>query len=142
MVSDEILCGIRNLVDYLYHDEEKHFHECEREGRKNHIFRDVKKVKEWFDSENDISAANNAKDGTMFGQISDQVKDRGWKEQSSGIIGSSGSYGTNFYKDEALLSISIVNEGHVTYPDEDELKEMFGKQTFRAPPRKTRRLIK
>ena len=25
-----------------------------------------------------------------------------------------------------ILTVSIVGEGHITYPDDDELKEMFG----------------
>ena len=37
-----------------------------------------------------------------------------------------GSMGTNFHKDVKLLSLSITEEGHITYPDEDELEEMFG----------------
>jgi len=59
-------------------------------------------------------------------KICDYAKKRGWKEQTCGVIGISGSTGTNFYKNGKLLSISIVEEGHMTYPDEDELKEMFG----------------
>ena len=52
MVSDETLSSIRNLVEYLYHDEEKHSEECEKQGP--HIFQDVKKVKEWLDGESDL----------------------------------------------------------------------------------------
>ena len=55
------------------------------------------------------------------------VKKHGWKQQICGTIGFSGSFGTNFFKDGRVLSVSIVEEGHMTYPDEDELKEMFGK---------------
>ena len=62
----------------------------------------------------------------MFDKITRLVKERGWKEQSCGITGISGTAGTNFYKDGKVLSVSIVEEGHMTYPDEDELKEMFG----------------
>ncbi len=53
------------------------------------------------------------------------VKKHGWKQQICGIIGFSGGFGTNFYKDGKVLSVSIVEEGQMTYPDEDELKEMF-----------------
>jgi len=54
------------------------------------------------------------------------VKKHGWKQQICGITGFSGGLGTNFYKDGKVLSVSIVEEGRMTYPDEDELKEMFG----------------
>ena len=45
------------------------------------------------------------------------AKKHGWKEQTCGITGFSVSIGTNFYKDGKVLSISIVEEGHMTYPD-------------------------
>ena len=53
------------------------------------------------------------------------AKEHDWKQQDCGITGFSGSFGTNFYKDGKILSVSIVEEGNMTYPDEDELKEMF-----------------
>ena len=59
-------------------------------------------------------------------KICDYAKKHGWKEQTCGVTGISGSTGTNFYKDGKVLSISIVEEGDMTYPDEDEIKEMFG----------------
>ena len=54
------------------------------------------------------------------------VKKHGWKQQTCGVTGFNGSIGTNFFKDGEVLSVSIIKEGHMTYPDEDELKEMFG----------------
>ena len=62
----------------------------------------------------------------MLKEIIEFAKKHGWKEQICGITGISGSFGTNFYKDGKVLSVSIVEEGHMCYPDEDELKEMFG----------------
>jgi hypothetical protein len=61
----------------------------------------------------------------LFNKIVELAKAHGWKQQTCGMIGISGSIGTNFYKDGQVLSISIVEEGHMTYPDNDELKEMF-----------------
>ena len=43
-----------------------------------------------------------------------------------GMIGNSGSIGTSFCKDGKALTISIVGEGQIIYPDDNELKEMFG----------------
>jgi predicted oxidoreductase (fatty acid repression mutant protein) len=54
------------------------------------------------------------------------VKKHGWKQQTCKVTGFSGGFGTNFYKDGQVLSVSIVQEGHMTYPDEDELIEIFG----------------
>ena len=54
------------------------------------------------------------------------AKEHGWKQQTCEITGFSGSYGTNFYKNGQFLSVSIVEEGQMIYPDDDELKEMFG----------------
>jgi len=54
------------------------------------------------------------------------IEQYGWKQQSCGISCLNGSNGTNFYKDGEVLSVSIIKEGQMTYPDEDELKEMFG----------------
>ena len=62
----------------------------------------------------------------LFDKIVELAKAHGWKEQNCGVIVISGSIGTNFYKDGEVLSVSIVEEGHITYPDEDEIKEMFG----------------
>lgn len=62
----------------------------------------------------------------MLKKIVEIIKKHGWKEQICGLIGFSGSYGTNFYKDGKVLSISVVEKGHMCYPHEDELKEMFG----------------
>ena len=62
----------------------------------------------------------------LINNIVELAKEHGWKQQNSGMIGISGSIGTNFYKDGKVLTVSIVGEGHITYPDDDELKEMFG----------------
>ena len=62
----------------------------------------------------------------MFEKIIELLKENGWKEQVCGITSVMGSMGTNFHKDVKLLSLSITEEGHITYPDEDELEEMFG----------------
>lgn len=56
MVDNDTLCSIRNMVEYLEHDEEKHYSECDEEERKNHIYNDVLKVKEWLDGESDLPA--------------------------------------------------------------------------------------
>ena len=62
----------------------------------------------------------------LFDKIILLAKQHGWKQQICGITGFSGGFGSNFYKDGKVLSVSIVEEGRMTYPDEDELKEMFG----------------
>ena len=62
----------------------------------------------------------------IFKKIIHLAKSDGWKAQTCGLTGISGSFGINFYKDGKVLGISIVQEGHMVYPDEDELKEMFG----------------
>ena len=62
----------------------------------------------------------------LFYEIIHLAKEQGWKQQGCAITGISGSIGTNFYKDGKVLTVSLTEEGHMTYPDEDELKEMFG----------------
>lgn len=62
----------------------------------------------------------------LFKKIVELVEEHGWKQQNCGMTGISGSIGTNFYKDGKVLTVSIVEEGHMIYPDDDELKEMFG----------------
>ena len=62
----------------------------------------------------------------FFKKLIQFAKDYGWKEQTCGITGFSGSFGTNFYKDGKVLTVSVVEEGHMTYPDDNELKELFG----------------
>ena len=62
----------------------------------------------------------------LFDKIIKLAKEHGWKQQNCGITGISGSPGTNFYKDGKVLTLFIVEEGTMTYPDEDELREMFG----------------
>lgn len=62
----------------------------------------------------------------LFDKIVELAKAHGWKQQNCEMVGICGSIGTNFYKDGQVLTISIVEEGHMTYPDDDEIKEMFG----------------
>jgi hypothetical protein len=54
------------------------------------------------------------------------AKKNGWKQQIGGMVGFSGNAGTNFFKNGTILSVSIIEEGNPTYPDDDELKDMFG----------------
>jgi len=62
----------------------------------------------------------------FFKKVIHLAKAHGWKEQTCGLTGICGSFGINLYKDGKVLSISIVEEGHMVYPDDDEIKEMFG----------------
>lgn len=64
----------------------------------------------------------------MFEKIVQLAKKHGWKEQVCGVTGICGNLGTNFYKDGKVLTVSIVEEGHMTYPDEDEIRELFGEK--------------
>ena len=75
----------------------------------------------------------------MLKKMIKHAKKYGWKQQTCGLTGISGSLGTNFYKDGKVLSISIVEEGNMIYPDEDELKEMFGQNVFRVSVKKTKK---
>jgi len=88
-------------------------------------------------------AASNAGVIKMFlEKIINLAKEHGWKKQICGVTGISGSCGTNFYKDGKVLSVSVVEEGDMIYPGEDELEEMFGKGQLRASTKKARRLIR
>lgn len=62
----------------------------------------------------------------LLAKIIQLAKAHGWKEQLCGLAGSSGSVGTNLYKNGEILSISIIEEGHMAYPDEDQIRELFG----------------
>jgi hypothetical protein len=62
----------------------------------------------------------------LLDKIIQLAKKNGWKQQISGMVGFSGSVGTNFFKKGILLSVSIIEEGNPTYPGEDELKDLFG----------------
>ena len=62
----------------------------------------------------------------LFNNIVELVEKHGWKQQNCGMAGISGIIGTNFFKDGKVLTVSIVEEGNMIYPDDDELKEMFG----------------
>ena len=64
----------------------------------------------------------------LFDKIIQLAKKHGWKEQFCGLTGICGSLGTNLYRDGKILSISIVEEGHMTYPDEDGIRELFGEK--------------
>jgi len=64
----------------------------------------------------------------MFEKIVQLAKKHGWKEQVCGVTGICGSLGTTFYKDGKVLTVSIVEENHMTYPDENEMKELFGEK--------------
>ena len=64
----------------------------------------------------------------LFEKIIQLAKKHRWKEQVCGVTGICGSLGTNLYKDGKVLSVSIVEEGHMTYPDEDEIRELFGEK--------------
>ena len=61
----------------------------------------------------------------LFNKIVELVEKHGWKQQNCGMAGISGRIGTNFFKDGKVLTVSIVEEGNMIYPDDDELKEMF-----------------
>ena len=61
----------------------------------------------------------------LFDKIVEFAKEHGWKQQKCGTTGISGSIGTNLYKNGKVLTLSIVEEGTMTYPDQDELREMF-----------------
>ena len=62
----------------------------------------------------------------MFEEIIKPLKKDGWKEQACGVTMFSGNTGTNLYKAGRVLCLSMTEEGYMTYPDQDELKEMFG----------------
>jgi len=72
----------------------------------------------------------------LLEKIINLAKEHGWKQQDCGATGISGSWGTNFYKDGKVLSVSIVEEGHMVYPSRDELAEMFGNGQLRASNKK------
>lgn len=65
-------------------------------------------------------------DNVLFRKIIEHLKKEGWKEQLCGIVGFSGSTGTNLCKTGKVLSLSLTEEGHLMYPDPEEFKEMFG----------------
>ena len=72
----------------------------------------------------------------LFDEIVQLANEHGWKQQACGITGISGCVGTNFYKDGKVLTVSITEKGHMIYPDEHELKEMFeGLQNDKINPR-------
>jgi len=46
-MNKEILKSINRIINYIYLDEEKHFEESKKP--RNHIFRDLKKVKQYLE---------------------------------------------------------------------------------------------
>ena len=62
----------------------------------------------------------------LFEKIIELVRQQGWEQQKVGRTRFSGNVGTIFYKDGMVLTVSIVEEGSMTYPDKEEIKEMFG----------------
>jgi hypothetical protein len=62
----------------------------------------------------------------LLDKIIQLAKKNGWKQQIGGMVGFSDNVGTNFIKKGTLLSVSIIDEGNPTYPDDDELKDIFG----------------
>ena len=62
----------------------------------------------------------------LFEKIIVLAKEHGWKQQNCEVVGSSGSTGTNFYREGKVLTVLIVEEGSMIYPNEDEIREMFG----------------
>ena len=61
----------------------------------------------------------------VFEKIVHLAKKHRWKGQVCGLTGICGSVGTNLHKDGKVLSVSIVEEGHMTFPDDDEIKDLF-----------------
>jgi len=53
MVSDEILCSIRSLAEYIEATEAIHFEESSDEEQKTHVYLDAVTVRKWLDSESD-----------------------------------------------------------------------------------------
>lgn len=52
LIDSETRKSVSEIVDYLYHDEEKNFEEQtddEQEAGKNHIFCDIQRVAKWLD---------------------------------------------------------------------------------------------
>lgn len=46
-MSSEIDDTIWKIIHYMEKDERKHYQQCDEEGRKNHIYVDVLRVKNW-----------------------------------------------------------------------------------------------
>jgi len=43
----EILEDLRKLLDYVAHDEERHFEECEEDEKKDHIYNSINRLVVW-----------------------------------------------------------------------------------------------
>jgi len=46
-MDEETFCGLKEVVDYLYEDEEKDFEASEGSDRHRHIFNSVKRLSNW-----------------------------------------------------------------------------------------------
>jgi hypothetical protein len=64
----------------------------------------------------------------MFEKAIQPAINHGWKEQVCGVTGMCGSLNADLYKDGKVLTVSILDEWQVTYPDEDEIRELFGEK--------------
>jgi hypothetical protein len=64
----------------------------------------------------------------MFEKVIQPAKNHGWKEQVCSVTGMCGSLDTDLYKDGKALTVSTLDEWQVTYPDEDEIRELFGEK--------------
>jgi len=66
---------------------------------------------------------------TMMSKKAIQLaKNHGWKEEICGVTRICGSLGTNLYKEGKVQTVSIVEEGQMTHPDEDEIRRLFGEK--------------
>lgn len=50
-MDEKILKTMRKIVDYLMPDELRHYKECDKEGQKNHIYKDLVKIDEYLNKE-------------------------------------------------------------------------------------------
>jgi hypothetical protein len=63
----------------------------------------------------------------IFQRIVRLARSLGWKQQSGGVADIWGGIGTTFFKEDRILSVSIIERGHIFYPDKDELRQLFGR---------------
>jgi len=64
------LTDIAKVVDYNWKDEERHFEECEPNGRKGHIFQVLKRLRSWI-----IRESGNMADHNVIIRLHDGVID-------------------------------------------------------------------
>ena len=50
-VPSDVLAAMRTIVDYLWHDEEKHFRESDADCRKQHVFNSLIIVRNWLNDD-------------------------------------------------------------------------------------------